>query len=55
MKTVSHMPNQLEILDVTEGEFRYGKLNGYGRKIDARTGACEVGFFEDGVPMGKYT
>ena len=39
---------------MVEGEFRAGKLNGYGRKIDARTGACEVGFFQDGVPMGKY-
>ena len=44
-KVISHKAEQLEILELVEGEFRAGKLNGYGRKIDARTGACEVGFF----------
>lgn len=55
MKVVTHQPEHLEIMELTEGEFKEGKLNGYGRRICARTGTCEVGFFQDGVPMGKYT
>ena len=34
-KVMSHKREHLELIEVVEGEFMGGKLNGYGRKINA--------------------
>ena len=44
----------LEVTAVIEGQFLLGKLNGYGRRINCKTGITEVGFFRQDVPSGKY-
>mmetsp|Transcript_13591 Transcript_13591/g.21239 ORF Transcript_13591/g.21239 Transcript_13591/m.21239 type:complete len:146 (-) Transcript_13591:11-448(-) len=40
---------------VQEGRFRQGSMDGYCRMFDAREdGFAQVGYFREGVPMGKY-
>lgn len=39
---------------VEEGGFKKGKKDGYCRVLKADTGNCEVGFFKEDQPMGKY-
>lgn len=50
---INEKSENLEIVEVSEGYFKDGKKNGYCRVISA-DGSCEVGFFEDDEPKGKY-
>ena len=45
---------KLELIEVAEGNFKKAKKDGFCRVISARDGSCEVGFFKDDVPHGKY-
>jgi len=47
-------PRSLQILSIEEGEFVAGRKNGYARVISAVDGSCEVGFWRDDIPWGKY-
>jgi len=53
-KMINSKVENLEIDHVTEGQFRDGLMDGYCRVMSARDGSCQVGFFQKGVPMGKY-
>lgn len=44
----------LEILEVSEGRVIDGKKEGYNRVLSAEDGTCEVGFFNEDEPKGKY-
>ena len=44
----------LEIKSIEEGCFENGKKHGYCRIISAKDGSCEVGFFVNDEPKGKY-
>lgn len=50
---INEKPENLEIVEVSEGFFKDGKKNGYCRVISA-DGSCEVGFYEDDEPKGKF-
>ena len=39
-------------LSITEGHFKFGKLNGFGRVID-KDAEWTIGFWKNGVPWGK--
>ena len=41
------------IVKISEGHFKNGLLNGFGR-IQESSGECQVGFFKEGKPWGKY-
>jgi hypothetical protein len=43
------------IASMEEGEFTKGEKNGYCRVISAKTGACQLGFYKDNEPHGKWT
>lgn len=53
-KLINMKPENLEIDDITEGQFKNGMKDGYCRVMHAKDGACEVGFFQKDAPMGKY-
>jgi antitoxin component YwqK of YwqJK toxin-antitoxin module len=38
-----------------EGEFSKGEKNGYCRIISAKTGSCQLGFYKNNEPHGKWT
>ena len=50
---VNEKSENLEIVEVSEGQFKDGKKQGYCRVISA-DGSCEVGFFDDDLPKGKF-
>jgi len=50
---VNEKSENLEIVEVTEGQFEEGKKQGYCRVISA-DGSCEVGFFDEDLPKGKF-
>ena len=45
---------ELELIEIAEGQFKKAKKDGYCRVISAKDGSCEVGFFKDDKPHGKY-
>lgn len=45
---------ELEIKEIEEGCYENGAKHGYCRIISARDGSCEVGFFVNDEPKGKY-
>lgn len=55
-KPGSLTPSDLEILEVQEGKFKNGLMDGYCRSFDLRgiNEQIEVGFMKEGKPMGKY-
>ena len=53
-KLINMDPTNLEIDMVEEGSYKNGLKDGYCRVMDARDGSCQVGFFLQGNPMGKY-
>lgn len=53
-KMINTKPENLEIAEVIEGQFKDGLKDGYCRVMSARDGSCQVGFFQKNVPMGKY-
>jgi len=42
-----------ELREIREGEFAYGELDGFGRKIDNYQQINSLGFFSDGILHGK--
>ena len=52
--TQNNNPENLELLSIEEGKYTTGKMNGYCRILDAEDGSCQVGFFNDNTPWGKY-
>ena len=53
-KVITSDPSKLDLVCVSEGSILLGKLDGYGRRMNANTGITEVGFFAQDVPTGKY-
>ena len=53
-KAVKMEPKDLEIKEIEEGSYENGKKHGYCRVISAIDGSCEVGFFVNDEPKGKY-
>lgn len=47
-------PEHLHISEISEGSFFYGEKSGYCRILDCVKGICEVGFFHENEPRGKY-
>jgi hypothetical protein len=48
-------PSNLTIVDVQEGQFKFGKLDGYCRVFIAKAEeAVNVGYFTSGLPNGKF-
>lgn len=46
--------DDLHLKSIEEGEYSKGLKQGYCRVIHAEQGACEVGFFHEDQPRGKY-
>ena len=44
---------KLDLVSLIEGEFSFGYLNGYGRRLYKNI-ECHVGFWKDSVPFGKF-
>jgi len=42
------------LLDIVEGKFKNGQMDGYCRYIDCVEGEVHVGYFKDDMPQGKY-
>jgi len=53
-KTKDITPEISCIIDVQEGKFRNGLLDGYGRRFIGEANTAEVGFFKEGEANGKY-
>mmetsp|Transcript_15780 Transcript_15780/g.24294 ORF Transcript_15780/g.24294 Transcript_15780/m.24294 type:complete len:115 (-) Transcript_15780:4-348(-) len=50
-----HMdPQNLEILEIEEGQVLNGEKHGYNRIISALDGSCEAGFFYEDIAKGKH-
>ena len=47
-------PAYYELVKVEEGQFEKGVKKGYCRCISAEDGSCELGFFQQDMPKGKY-
>jgi len=46
---------QQELKEIQEGHFRNGLMDGYSRRFNvAGSPHVQLGFFKDGLPMGKY-
>ena len=50
----SSKPQNFHILEVTEGSLFYGEKSGYNRILNCVKGTCELGFFHEDEPRGKY-
>lgn len=44
----------MELECIEEGQYVEGLKHGYCRVISAVDGSCEVGFFEEDMPRGKF-
>lgn len=55
-RLVKFRPENLELIDMTEGKFKEGEKDGYCRVINAEKDEqhCEAGFFVEDKPQGKY-
>ena len=42
-----------ELISISDGQLENGVLHGYGRKI-INDGSCQVGFWKQGKPYGKF-
>ena len=53
-----HKSEHLSIEYIQEGKFKNGLMNGYCREMSCYDGAgeaeCQLGYFKDGQPQGKY-
>jgi len=54
LKQLKMDPKDLEIREIEEGSYENGKKHGYTRILSAIDGKCEVGFFVNDEPKGKY-
>lgn len=55
-RLVKFKPENLELIEMTEGEFKNGDKDGYCRIINCEKDEqfCEAGFFVEDKPLGKY-